>query len=171
MLASTKRLGYSVWIMLRASKLGISAAIALALSVVIAHADEGWRFLERDDLASASTFWAPRAEAGDIDAMSGLAHIAALRGDHASAARWLHRAAAAGHTPSTVLLASAYLEGRGVPRDPRLAYAWYHLASIEGLIHAARARDFAGRWLTAEQSAEARALAGRWQTDGAPDAP
>ncbi|MFP6757812.1 MAG: hypothetical protein VCC99_06280, partial [Alphaproteobacteria bacterium] len=40
MLASTKRLGYSVWIMLRASKLGISAAIALALSVVIAHADE-----------------------------------------------------------------------------------------------------------------------------------
>jgi len=157
--------------MSRATKMGLSAAIALALSAAIAHAGEGWRFLERDDLASAGAYWASRADSGDIDAMSGLAHIAALRGEHASAALWLHQAAAAGHTPSLVLLASAYLEGRGVPRDPRLAYAWYHLASIEGLIHAARARDFAGGWLTAEQSAEARALAARWQADGAPDAP
>ena len=171
MLASTKRLGYSAWIMSRTTKLGISAAIALTLSAAIAHADDGWRHLERDDLASADAYWAPRAEAGNIDAMSGLAHIAALRGEHASAALWLHKAAAAGHTPSTVLLASAYLEGRGVPRDPRLAYAWYHLASIDGQVHAARARDFAGRWLTAEQSAKARALAARWQADGAPDAP
>lgn len=144
---------------------------AFALPVATANADEGWRHLERNDLASAEAFWTPRGQAGDIDAMSGLAHIAALRGEHATAVRWLHKSAAAGHTPSLVLLGSAYLEGRGVPRDAYLAYAWYHLASLEGQVHAARVRDFAARWLTAQQTVEARSLAARWQADGAPDRP
>jgi TPR repeat protein len=147
------------------------AMLILAVSGATARADQGWLHLEAGDLAAAESYWAPRAEDGNTEAMAGLAHIAALQGEDPTAARWQHRAAAQGHAPSQVLLASAYLEGRGVPRDPFLAYAWYHLAALNGQANAARARDLAGRWLSAEQSAEARALAARWQTDGAPDAP
>ena len=103
--------------------------------------------------------------------MAGLAHIAAVRGDYATAVRWHHRAAAHGDLEALILLGSAYLEGRGVPRDPLLAYAWYHLASLRGRINAARARDLAGRWLTDEQAVEARALAARWRIDGPPESP
>ena len=134
-------------------------------------ADEGWEHMERGDLIAAHAFWRPRADAGDPSAMSGLAHIAAVQGDHEAAAQWLHLAAARGQLNAMILLGSAYLEGRGVARDPVRAYAWYHLAAIRDRANAARARDLAGRWLTDEQAAEARGLAERWRIDGPPESP
>ena len=151
--------------------------VVLLLAAVVAvepapsRADAGWEHMQRGDLAAADAHWRPRAEAGDAAAMAGLAHIAAVQGDHATAARWHHRAAAAGNREALILLGSAYLEGRGVPRDPQLAYAWYHYASVGGRANAARARDLAGRWLSDEQAAEARTLAERWRIDGPPESP
>jgi TPR repeat protein len=154
-----------------------SLLMILVLSAVVwapptaSRADQGWDHMQRGDLVSAYTYWRPRADAGDPSAMAGLAHIAAVRGDHEAAVRWHHRAAARGDLEALNLLGSAYLEGRGVPRDPMLAYAWYHLASLQGRANAARARDLAGNWLTDEQAAEARALAARWRVDGTPESP
>ena len=62
-------------------------------------------------------------------------------------------------------------KGRGVPRDPVKAYAWYHLAATRDRANAERARELAGRWLTEEQAVEARALAERWRNNGPPEAP
>ena len=146
-------------------------AAVLAAPADPGHADAGWDHMENGDLAAANRYWRPLAEAGDAAAMAGLAHIAAVRGDHATAASWHHRAAAGGDHEASILLGSAYLEGRGVPRNPVLAYAWYHYASLRGRPNAARARDLAARWLTDEEAAEARALAKHWRVDGPPKSP
>jgi len=146
-------------------------AAVVVIQAAPSRADAGWDHMQRGDLAAADGYWRPRAEAGDAAAMAGLAHIAAVRGDHATAVRWHHRAAAGGDHEASILLGSAYLEGRGVPRNPVLAYAWYHYASLRGRPNAARARDLAARWLTDEQAAEARALAKHWRVDGPPKSP
>jgi TPR repeat protein len=151
-------------------------AIVCALAAAVAwgspvRAQDGWDEIGRGDLAAAGALWRPRAETGDVNAMVGLAHVASMEGRDADAALWYHRAATRGHAGAQVLLASAYLEGRGVARDPKLAYAWYHLAAEKGHANAAHARDLAGRWLTPDQRAEARAMARLWQVKGMPEAP
>lgn len=150
--------------------------LLLLASVVIAPAqsaiaDPGWEFMESGDLVAADAYWRPLADAGNGAAMAGLAHIASVRGDHETAVLWHHRAAAAGEREAINLLGSAYLEGRGVARNPVLAYAWYHYASLRGSANASRARDLAGRWLSDEEAAEARALANHWKVDGPPESP
>ena len=144
-------------------------ALVLALVATGARAeatDEAWAAIERGDLEAAVALWRPRAGDGDVHAMLGIAHVAALRGDHAEAAQWYARAAARGDATARALLASAYLEGRGVPRDPLRAYAWYELASRAGHANAARARDLAAEWLSPEQVGVARALIVKWHQEG-----
>ena len=103
--------------------------------------------------------------------MVGLGHVAAIRGRDAEAVRWYHAAAVRGHAAAQALLANAYLEGRGVGRDPELAYAWYHVAAASGHVKAIVARDFAGQWLTPQRQAEVRAMVRRWRIDGMPETP
>ena len=152
--------------MLRIAILMLAACLAGA-----APADTGRAHFERGDYDAAVAAWTPLAERGDRWAMVGLGHVASLRGADSEAARWYRAAAARGHAEAQVLLASAYLEGRGVPRDPFLAYAWYHVAVENGLERAVAAREVAARWLDADRQAEARALARRWRIDGMPEAP
>ena len=148
------------------------AAVAAAVTWVSpVRAEEGWDAIGRGDLAAAEALWRPRARAGDVHAMVGLGYVASIGGREADAALWYHRAATRGHAAAQALLASAYLEGRGIARDPKLAYAWYHLAAENGHANAMRARDLAGRWLTPDQQAEARAMARLWQVRGMPEAP
>ncbi|MEE1543895.1 MAG: hypothetical protein V1267_04640, partial [Alphaproteobacteria bacterium] len=75
------------------------------------------------------------------------------------------QAAVRGNAEGCVLLASAYSEGRGVPRDPVRAYAWYDLAARRGHANAALARDFAAEWLSPEQVGLARSMIIRWHED------
>lgn len=145
--------------------------LAAALAGPASAADDGRAHFENGDFAAAAAAWTPLAERGDRWAMAGLGHVAAIRGRHEEAARWYRAAAARGHVESQVLLASAYLEGRGVARDPELAYAWYHFAAGAGHDQAAAARDFAGRWIAPERQAELRAMVRRWRLDGVPDSP
>ena len=148
------------------------SALALAgLAAAAAAADTGRDYFERGEYDAAVAAWTPLAENGDRWAMAGLGHVAAMRGEHEAAARWYHAAAVRGHVTAQILVASAYLEGRGVARDPFLAYAWYHIAADNGHARAASARDLAARWLTRQQQAEARALARRWITRGMPETP
>ena len=136
-----------------------------------APADTGRIHFENGDYEAAEAVWAPQAERGDRWAMVGLGHLAALRGEDSEAARWYHAAAVRGHDTARVLLASAYLAGRGVARDPVLAYAWYHVAAGNGNARAAAAREVAARWLTADEQAETRAMVRRWRLHGMPEAP
>lgn len=146
-------------------------ALALAALAGGAAADTGREYFERGEYAAAVAAWTPLAESGDRWAMAGLGHVAAMRGEDEEAARWYHGAAVRGHAAAQILLASAYLEGRGVARDPSRAYAWYHIAADNGHAGAAAARDLAARWLTPQRQAEARALARRWLTRGMPESP
>ena len=148
----------------------IFAAFA-ALAAGAASADPGRTYFEKGEFDAAVAAWTPRAEDGDRWAMVGLGHVAAIRGEHAEAARWYHGAAIRGHVVAQTLLASAYLEGRGVARDPALAYAWYHLAAENGHAKAVHARDLAARWLGPDRPAEIRAMVRRWKIDGMPPSP
>jgi hypothetical protein len=146
---------------------GTLLALALAVSVALpANAsDKAWAAIERGDLDSAIAVWQPRAARGDVNAMLGLAHVASMQGDDAGAADWYRRAAVRGNAEACVLLASAYLEGRGVPRDPVRAYAWYEMAAQRGHANAKQARDFAARWLSPAQVGLARSMIVRWHED------
>jgi TPR repeat protein len=149
----------------------VAALAAAGGAFARVHADEGWDAIAEGDYAAAEAFWRPRAEAGDVGAMVGMAYAASLAARDDEAARWYHRAAVRGDADAQTLLASAYLEGRGVVRDPKLAYAWYLIAAEAGHPHAAQARDLAARWLSPAERAEARAMVRRWRIEGMPAAP
>ncbi len=151
--------------------LRIGTLLFAALIAGHASANAGRSHFENGDYAAAASVWAPLAARGDRWAMVGLGHVAAMRGADAEAARWYHAAAVRGHVEAQVLLASAYLEGRGVAWNPALAYAWYHLAAQNGHAKAEAARDMAGGWLSDERRAEARATVRRWLIDGMPETP
>jgi uncharacterized protein len=143
-------------------------ALVLALSVAAQSAnatDSAWAAIERGDLATAVAVWQPLATRGDVNAMLGLAHVASMQGDDAEAADWYRQAAVRGDAAACVLLASAYLEGRGVARDPVRAYGWYEVAAQRGHANAAQARDFAAKWLSPEQVGLARSMIVRWYED------
>ena len=152
----------------------MAAGLVLFLAAVLANgaaADGGLRHFENGDLDAAVAAWAPLAERGDRWAMVGLGHVATLREEHAEAVRWYHAAAVRDHAEARILLANAYLEGRGVDRDPALAFAWYHVAVGDGHAGAKKARDLAARWLSPDQQAAARAMVRRWQLEGMPQEP
>ena len=166
LLPATGPLGRGV----RFLRTGMVALALGAVAVVPARADPGWEAIRAGDMAAADAYWRPLAESGDVNAMVGMGNLASMTGRDADAAGWYARAAAKGERSAQVLLASAYLEGRGVERDPLLAYAWYHLAALEGHPKAGAARDLAAQWLTPEQVSQARAMAERWRAIGPPGA-
>ncbi|MDP6951246.1 MAG: tetratricopeptide repeat protein [Alphaproteobacteria bacterium] len=143
--------------------------LALFLALMVSHpvkaSDRAWAAIERGDLETAVAVWQPQASRGDVNAMLGLAHVASMQGDDAAAADWYRQAAVRGDAAASVLLASAYLEGRGVTRDPVRAYAWYETAAQRGHANAVQARDFAAKWLSPEQVGLARAMIVRWHED------
>ncbi|MDZ7707031.1 MAG: hypothetical protein U5J97_03880 [Trueperaceae bacterium] len=91
---------------------------------------------------SAARAWAPRAEAGDVDAMFMLGWMAEYgQGrpwSNREAAGWYGQAAQRGHAPSQLRLADLYARGLGVAFDPDVAARWYLAAAEGGLPRAQR---------------------------------
>lgn len=91
---------------------------------------------------SAARAWAPRAEAGDTDAMFMLGWMAEYgQGrpwSNREAAGWYAQAAQRGHAPSQLRLADLYAQGLGVAFDPDVATRWYLAAAQAGLPRAQR---------------------------------
>ena len=61
--------------------------------------------------------------------------------DAEKAAGWCHAAAAQGHPPAQMLLATLYALGRGVAADEARAVAWLSVAAAQGYPPAVKARD------------------------------
>lgn len=76
-------------------------------------------------------------------------------GDLASAAREFRLAAGFADKPSQAMLAEMYFAGRGVPRDPVLAYAWMDLAAERGYRNLLARREHYWNTLDAAQRREA----------------
>jgi len=91
---------------------------------------------------SAARAWAPRAEAGDADAMFMLGWMAEYgQGrpwSNREAAGWYAQAAQRGHAPSQLRLADLYAQGLGVAFDRDVATRWYLAAAEAGLPRAQR---------------------------------
>ena len=71
-----------------------------------------------------------------------------------------------GNPQSYYQLGRSFEEGRGVPRDLAMAYAWYDLAAARGIPEAERARDTLAGEMTQEELAEAHRLAVKWAPVG-----
>lgn len=127
-----------------------------------------------DDAAQSLGKWAPRALSDDALAAYklGRAYLdgAKLPEDRFEGARWLSRAAAAGHGAAQLDLAILYAKGLGLPQDYVRSYAWFDLAAanLEPGPRRERAlemRDMMDAFMTPEQRAEARHLAEQWKAD------
>jgi TPR repeat protein len=102
------------------------------------------------------------AEAGDADAVSDIAILyrdgVGTAKDPAAYVRWLKRGAARDSSGRRALIAQAYANGEGVPRDMMKAYAWVLMAedrvSPEG-------RNLVTAQTTPDQKAAAKAFADR----------
>ncbi len=108
------------------------------------------------------------ARRGDRDAQfrigSRFLRDGAIRGDAATAARWLARAADQGHTESLFILASLYEHGDGVPKDESHAIALYRKAASAGHI---RAMHNLGVLLAARDTLDGYREAAGWFTQAA----
>ena len=129
-----------------------------------------WEALQRGEYEAAQAKWLPRAERGEVAAQLFLGHLETMRDRHDAAALWYGRAAARGDAMAQTLLATLYLRGRGVKRDPVKAYAWYDAAAAQGHANAARARDAAGQQMSSNQVETARKLALDWRSKVIPEA-
>ena len=133
---------------------------ALSFISVAAQAEpaDGWQAFTTGDHAKAEAIWRLLAEKGDRNAAFGLGMLEQTRNQFEQAARWYEQAARAGLTSAQVLLGSMYIDGRGVPRDGTLAYAWFNRANLDGHANAARVRDAIAVKLTSQELAQAKAL-------------
>lgn len=127
-----------------------------------------WQALRKGDYKSAERIWLPKAEKGEIQAQIFLGHMESMRERNQKAAEWYARAASKGNAEAQVLLANLFLEGRGVPQDPVLAYVWYELAATRGHQNAGKARDAVARMLPASDLDRADRLAENWIESGPP---
>jgi TPR repeat protein len=127
-----------------------------------------------DSAVQALGRWVPRALSDDALAAYKLGHAyldgAKLPEDRIEGARWLARAAAAGHGAAQLDLAVLYAKGLGLPQDYVRSYAWFELAAanLEPGPRRERAlemRDMMAAFMTPEQRAGARRLAERWKAD------
>ncbi len=136
----------------------IAGALSLVPAAARAEPLDGWRAFTAGDHAKAEAIWRPLAEKGDHNAAFGLGMLEQTRNQLEQAARWYEQAARAGLTNAQVLLGSMYIDGRGVPSDGVLAYAWLNRANLDGHANAARARDAIGATLTSQELTQAEAL-------------
>jgi TPR repeat protein len=119
----------------------------------------GWDAYAAKDYDTAEALWLADAKRGDAHAAFGLSILADRKGDQEGAARWLEKAASAGHAASRVLLGQRYAEGNGVAKDPVRAYAWYTRAIAARVPNAGKLRDQLAATMTPEEIASAEALA------------
>ncbi len=138
-------------------------------AVAAAESDvDPWAALQAGRFDEAEAVWLPRAENGEVAAQLFLGHLETMRDRHRAAANWYRRAASRGDATAQTLLATLYLQGRGVIRDPVKAYAWYELASAQGHANASRARDAAALQMSEADIEEAKELARTWLVNGTP---
>jgi hypothetical protein len=129
-----------------------------------------WKALQRGEFDAAQAKWLPLAERGEVAAQLFLGHLETMRDRPGEAALWYGRAAAKGDAMAQTLLATLYLQGRGVKRDPVKAYAWYDVAAAQGHVNATRARDAAGQQMSSKQVEAARKLALDWRSEATSEA-
>jgi hypothetical protein len=127
-----------------------------------------WEALRQGRGDEVEAGWRPAAQAGDLQAQLFLGHLAIMRGRHKDAVPWYLMAAQQGNPEAQTLLATQYLRGEGVARDPVLAYALYDLAARQGFANAGEARDTAARQMSPNQIQEAQSLVARWGSEGVP---
>src|SRR5215510_13467908 len=84
---------------------------------------------DRADYGTALQVWLAPAQAGDPKAQTYVGEIYEKQNDFASAAQWYQKAASQGYAPAQIDLGSLYEQGKGVPKDPQQALAWYRKAS------------------------------------------
>jgi hypothetical protein len=120
--------------------------------------EAGLRHYRDGAFVSAARAWAPRAEAGDAQAMFMLGWMAEYGQGRAwsnrDAAGWYRQAAERGHVGAAARLAGLYGRGLGVARDDGEALRWYLQAAEGG--DAAAQREAARRLATAGRLGEAR---------------
>ncbi len=136
-------------------------------------ADEGfdpWQAVRNGEFDRVYARYVPLAEDGNTDAQLFLGNVASFRNQDDEAVEWYRRAADGGDAQAMALLATSYMQGKGVQRDPLKAYAWYALASEAGHPNADRARDAIATQMSEGQVAEASELADQWRLNGVPQA-
>ncbi len=125
---------------------------------------EGLRAYDAGDYAATVREWRPLAEAGDADAQAALAGLymdgLGVGRSAAEAAAWYRRSARQCHLIAQINLGEMYALGRGVARDPVVAWAWLEVAAGRGSRWAARRRDALAGGMSAAAIAEARRRAG-----------
>ncbi len=84
---------------------------------------------DRADYGTALQVWLAPAQAGDPKAQTYVGEIYEKQNDFGSAAQWYQKAANQGYAPAQIDLGSLYEQGKGVPKDPKLALDWYRKAS------------------------------------------
>lgn len=87
------------------------------------------------DIDQAVSLYTQAARTGDTTAMNCLGDLYSAEGprrDYGEAARWYHLGAEAGNFDAMMMLASLYVDGRGVPQDMAAAAEWYRRVSEAG---------------------------------------
>jgi len=122
------------------------------------------------DVEKARTWYLRAAQQGHVKAMHNLAVLSVNGGrtDYAGAAKWFAEAAARGLADSQFNLAVLHQNGRGVARDPKLAYQWLSLAARGGDREAASRVAHVKSQLTAAEVQAADAVIAAWRVR-APD--
>lgn len=95
--------------------------------------EDGLTAYEAGQYETARKIWEPVADSGDPDAQYGLGRLyeigpGEIRRDYVRAAEWYRKAAAQGIASAQNNLGLMYLEGRGVPQDPRKAAVFWRAA-------------------------------------------
>lgn len=125
---------------------------------------DAWAAVDRGDYDAAAAVWQPLAEKGEVQAQIFMGHLEAMRDRYIESANWYRAAAEKGNPVAQALLATLYLQGRGVARDPVQAYAWYDMAAEQGHTNAQRARDATARQMSDPDIAKAQELAADWRS-------
>jgi len=115
----------------------MACLLLLVGSAVQSQADAARAAYEREDYATATALYAPRAEAGDADAQYRMGMMARFGWgtdrDSAAASRWLRKAADQGQPQAQAELGTMYRLGRGVARDPKEAARLLTAAASAGV--------------------------------------
>ena len=116
------------------------------------------------DLATAVAEW--RAAMDDPEALVALAGLYAagsgVARDPVEAARLYRRAADLGNADAQLNLGELYSQGRGVPRNLKLAYVWLGLAAEQGRRWPARQLTEIAAQMSRTELDEARRLLDAW---------
>lgn len=99
----------------------------------------GWTYYQKNDLATATTWFLRAAKAGDAEAQFGLGSIYFVQRDFSSAVRCYEAAAGDGYSRAFYLLGYLCEHGLGAPRDIEKAVRYNKQAAAAGYIVAERA--------------------------------